>query len=545
MSSKNILYGGDYDRKFVYKSMGDFIMNSLQRNGDRKVLINAATGLTWTSREFLDQVKKYSKVLYGAGVRRNSIIGIVSENRHEVAAIMFASLCLNAITAPINFTYTKRELKHSLDLSKPRLVFVSASVLDNIQEIINELPYVETVISFDKTSSTDRNLINLDELMTRYEDQTFDFEKYIQQPINIREQTSMIFLSSGTTGYSKGVEKSCENLFVCFEQYARNIMNLSDFGYDINTLVLGPWFHVMGFTNLFIVMFSDRFCCVFLPKFEPHLFLKAIQSYKIASIPIPPPIVILLAKSPLVDEYDISTVKYIFTGAAPLSYDVEEQIVKRFKSQIKILRGYGLSEAIITLYTITVQNPPPASVGQLLKGCYGKVIDGNGNALGPKVVGEICHKGLLVMKGYFNNPKATSESIDRDGWFHTGDLGYYDEEHNFFIVDRLKELIKYKGFQVAPAELEGLLLSNPKIKDAGVIGIDDEIAGELPMAYVVKQPNCEITEKEVKDFVAERISKSKWIRGGVKFIDEIPKNPSGKILRRNLRELYKSTRAKL
>lgn len=484
-------------------------------------------------------------MLYGVGVRRNTIIGIVSENRLEVAALMFASLCLNAIPAPINFTYTKNELKHSLGLSEPKLLFVSSIALENILEIINELPYVERVIYFDGPSTVDNNIISLNDFINKYEDRTFDLEKYVQQPINIREQTSMIFLSSGTTGFSKGVETSCENLIVCFEQYAHNIMKLSDLSYDINTLVLGPWFHVMGFTNLFITMFSDRFCCVFLPKFEPHSFLNTIQSYKIVSIPIPPPIVILLAKSPLVEEYDVSSVKYIFTGAAPLSYDVEQQIVKRYKGQIKVLRGYGLSEAIITVYTINVKNPAAGSVGKLLKGCYGKVIDENGNALGPNQVGEICHKGLLVMKGYFKNPRATAESIDSNGWFHTGDLGYYDEDCQFFIVDRLKELIKYKGFQVAPAELEGLLLSNPKIKDAGVIGIYDEIAGELPMAFVVKQPNVEITEDEVKDFVAERISNSKWLRGGVKFIDEVPKNPSGKILRRNLRELYKNTRAKL
>ncbi len=484
-------------------------------------------------------------MLYGIGVRRNSIIGIVSENRHEVATLMFASLCLNAIPAPLNFTYTKNELKHSLDLSAPRYLFVSSIALENIQEIIKELSYVEKVVYIDGLSSTDKSIISLNDLMSQYEDPIFDLDKYVQQSINIREQTSMIFLSSGTTGLSKGVEKSCENLIVCFEQYAHNIMNLSGLGYDINTLVLGPWFHVMGFTNLFIMLFSDRFCCVFLPKFEPHLFLKTIQSYKIASIPIPPPIVVLLAKSPLVDEYDISSLKYIFTGAAPLSYDIEQQIVERYKGQVKVLRGYGLSEAIITVYTINVVNPAPGAVGKLLKGCYGKVIDDNGNAVGPNIVGEICHKGLLVMKGYFKNVKATAESIDRDGWFHTGDLGYYDKDHQFFIVDRLKELIKYKGFQVAPAELEGILLSNPKIKDAGVIGIYDEVAGELPMAYVVRQPNAEITEKEVKGFVSERISNSQWLRGGVKFVDEIPKNPSGKILRRNLRELYKNTKAKL
>lgn len=149
------------------------------------------------------------------------------------------------------------------------------------------------------------------------------------------------------------------------------------------------------------------------------------------------------------------------------------------------------------------------------------------------------------MKGYLANDKATRETIDKDGWLRTGDLGYFDDDSQFYIVDRLKELIKYRGFQVAPAELEALLLTHPKIKDCGVIGIPDEFSGELPMAFVVKQSDEILSEKEVKDFVAKHVNKSKWLHGGVKFIDEIPKNPSGKILRRELRDLYKSMKAKL
>jgi len=168
-----------------------------------------------------------------------------------------------------------------------------------------------------------------------------------------------------------------------------------------------------------------------------------------------------------------------------------------------------------------------------------------GKSLGPNKVGELCMKGPFLMKWYINNPQATAETIDKDGWLHTGDIAYYDEDNQFFIVDRLKELIKFKGFQVAPAELEGLLLSNPKIKDAGVIGIPDEIAGELPFAFVVKQPGDTLTEQEVKDFVAKNVSNTKWLRGGVKFVDEIPKNPIGKIMRRDLKDLYKSMKAKL
>lgn len=174
-----------------------------------------------------------------------------------------------------------------------------------------------------------------------------------------------------------------------------------------------------------------------------------------------------------------------------------------------------------------------------------KVIDENGKSLGPNQRGELCFKGNRIMKGYANDTEATKNTIDKDGWLHSGDIAYYDEDKQFYIVDRLKELIKYNANQVAPAEIEALLLSLSKVKDCGVIGIPDEKAGELPFAFVVKQPGAELTEKEVIQFVAEQASKTKQLRGGVKFIDEIPRNPSGKLLRREMREMYKSLKAKL
>ena len=198
---------------------------------------------------------------------------------------------------------------------------------------------------------------------------------------------------------------------------------------------------------------------------------------------------------------------------------------------------FGILNAVATI--------KPGSVGEPDRGVYVKVIDEAGKSLGVNKPGEICFKADRIMKGYINDPKATSETIDKDGWLHSGDIGYYDEDKQFYIVDRLKELIKYKAFQVAPAEVEALLLSNPKVKDCGVIGVPDEESGELPMAFVVKQPGTTLTEQDVTKFVAENASKPKWLHGGVKFIDEIPKNPSGKILRRELRELFKSSRAKL
>ena len=229
-----------------------------------------------------------------------------------------------------------------------------------------------------------------------------------------------------------------------------------------------------------------------------------------------------------------------------MSKEVHDGVVARFHSNLAITQGYGMSETTLGVMTQVYDikqkeiNNKPGSVGAILKGVYAKVIDENGAALGPNQRGELCFKGPMVMKGYIGNEQATEEAI-KDGWLHTGDVGYYDEDKQFFIVDRIKELIKYKAFQSAPAEIEAILLSHPKIKDAGVIGIPDEECGELPLAYVVKQPNVKLTEKEVIDFVAELLSKPKHLHGGVRFIEEIPKNASGKILRKDLREFYRKT----
>lgn len=206
-----------------------------------------------------------------------------------------------------------------------------------------------------------------------------------------------------------------------------------------------------------------------------------------------------------------------------------------------IRQGYGLSEATLSLTVQSDGHDTPGSVGTVRADTYAKVIDTEtGKPLGPNQRGELCFKGDVIMKGYVGDKKATEQTIDSDGWLHTGDIGYYDEEFNFFVVDRIKELIKYKGFQVPPAEIEALLLTHPKIKDAAVIGIPDEASGELPMAFVVKHGTDNLTQKEVMDFISERASPAKRLHGGVRFIDEIPKNPTGKILRRVLRDMVKN-----
>lgn len=253
----------------------------------------------------------------------------------------------------------------------------------------------------------------------------------------------------------------------------------------------------------------------------------------------------MLSKSQLVDKYDLSSLKVIWCGAAPLSKEIENDVQRRLN--IPVMRqGYGMTEGTFAFCGQTDQRRTSGSVGVLRLGVFGRVVNTEtSECLGAYAQGELQFKGNCLMKGYVGNDAATRDTIDADGWLHTGDVGYYDDNGEWYIVDRIKELIKYKAFQVAPAEIEAILLANAQIKDAGVIGVPDESAGECAMAFIVKQPNVELSEKEVIDYVAERVSHPKRLHGGVRFISEIPKNPSGKILRRKLREIVQPKKSKL
>jgi len=277
---------------------------------------------------------------------------------------------------------------------------------------------------------------------------------------------------------------------------------------------------------------------VTIPRFDLEQFLQVMQDYGVALAHLVPPIVLALAKHPIVDRYDLSKLKMIISAAAPLGEDVARACAERLGCPV--LQGYGLTETSPATH-VSPEVPEkikPAAVGPCVPNTESKVVDiSTGAELGPDQNGEIWVRGPQVMKGYLNNPEATAATIDAEGWLHTGDIGYADEDGYFYIVDRVKELIKYKGFQVAPAELEALLLSHPAIADAAVIPSPDEEAGEIPKAFVVLRG--EVTADEIMAFVAERVAPHKKIRR-VEFVEQIPKSAAGKILRRVLVERERS-----
>jgi acyl-CoA synthetase (AMP-forming)/AMP-acid ligase II len=293
-----------------------------------------------------------------------------------------------------------------------------------------------------------------------------------------------------------------------------------------------PFFHIYGAIWLMNLPLYRGATVVTMPRFELTAFLQVMQDYRISAALLVPPIVLALTKHPLVDEFDLSSLEWIGCGAAPLSPELEQACGKRLDCRIS--QGYGLTETSCNTHRVTddLVGQMPGEVGPLVPNTECRIVDvATAEDVGFGELGELLVRGPQIMKGYLNNPQATALTIDRNGWLHTGDVARIEENGALRIVDRIKELIKYKAYQIAPAELEALLLTHPVITDAAVIALPDEEAGEVPKAFVVT--NGSITPEEVTEYVAEHVAPYKRVRA-VEIIDEIPKAPSGKILRRVL-----------
>ncbi|KAJ8067845.1 hypothetical protein OCU04_003438 [Sclerotinia nivalis] len=367
------------------------------------------------------------------------------------------------------------------------------------------------------------------------------------EDIDPKETVCCLNYSSGTTGVPKGVMITHYNYVANAVQYR----HLHELHADIEKrnkkakwLCFLPLYHAMGQT-IFCTVAPKRGIPVYImKKFDFKEMLEAVQKYKITVLNMVPPVVVMLVKSPLTEQYDLSSVTDMGSGAAPLSGEVIEAAEKLWPNgRVKLTQGWGMTEATCSILGCDPRlDPLPNTVGELNANCRSKIVN-------PETLeevkqgerGEILVQAPNIMKGYWNKPEATHETIvnSPDGrWLRTGDIAYVDSQNNFYIVDRMKELIKVKGNQVAPAELEALLLEHPGIADAAVIGVTIG-EGEAPRAYVVKIGDGNVTEEEVMKWVEERTTRFKWLKGGVVFLEAIPKNPSGKILRKVLREKAK------
>ncbi|GMS84716.1 hypothetical protein PENTCL1PPCAC_6891, partial [Pristionchus entomophagus] len=346
------------------------------------------------------------------------------------------------------------------------------------------------------------------------------------------DSTAYLPYSSGTTGTPKGVMMSHRGfntmMRLIIDHWEREIYpmlnNPEEFEWRNERMMLNlPFYHAFGFGNLLWSLIVGSTGIV-MEKFSRRPYLTAIQKYRPRMLLMVPPIVVFLTKQTMVSEYDLSSIECIVTAAAPLGKDLCEEFLARHPYVKYLTQAYGMTELGVLSHVPLLENRETNGAAGVVASYFEQkiVCPTTGDTLDIGEKGELCVKSPTVMSGYLGREEATKGAIDEGGWMHTGDIGYVDSLGRTFIVDRLKELIKVKGYQVPPAELEDLLLSHPGVADVAIIGIPDERNGELVRAYIVKKED-NLEEKDVVDFVSEMVSDYKHITGGVFFIDEIPK----------------------
>jgi acyl-CoA synthetase (AMP-forming)/AMP-acid ligase II len=490
--------------------------------GDKAALIDAPTGETITFSGLATLIRRAAGGLAARGFGKGDVLAIYSTNTLHYPVAFHGAAHVGGIVTTINPMYTPDELARQLRDSSARFILTLGPFLEKAREAAEAAGGIDEIFTFDgaEGSTPFSDLLAADEM---------------KEAASVDPAKDLVALpySSGTTGISKGVMLTHRNLVANMCQIAGTKSRSREIDDKDTLIAVLPFFHIYGMGVIMNYALSKGANIVILPRFDLEAFLDAIQRHKVTYAHVVPPILVALAKHPLVSAYDLSSLDVINSGAAPLGEDLAKAVEDRIGCIVS--QGYGLTETSPVTHHASNKKKggfPHASIGPSLPNTEVMIADtSTGKALGVGEQGELRIRGPQVMRGYLGQPEATALTIDADGWLHTGDVAYVDEHGNCFIVDRVKELIKYKGYQVAPAELEAVLLTHPHIKDAAVIRSPDEEAGEVPKAFVVSDGS--VSAQDVMDFVAERVAPHKKIRR-VEFVDEVPKSASGKILRRVL-----------
>jgi acyl-CoA synthetase (AMP-forming)/AMP-acid ligase II len=497
------------------------VFRHAERLRDKPAIVDLGSGTTYTYGELLERVRRLSSGLAARRFGRGDVLAIMAPNIAEYPVAFHGTAMAGGVVTTLNPLYTAEEIGFQLRDSGARFLVTVPALADKAREAA-ALASVEEVFAFGDADG----VTAFDALLS---------DGPVPEPtIDPASDLAALPYSSGTTGFSKGVMLTHRNLVANLAQ----VSAMQPVSEDEVLIAVLPFFHIYGMQVIMNHGLYSGATVVSMPRFEIEAFLQALQDHRVTRAYVAPPIVLGLAKHPSVANYDLSSLKIVFSGAAPLDGDTAQQAAER--TGARVAQGYGLTETSPVTHNVPDDEPlvVPGSIGPPLPNTECRIVDiESGEDLGANLDGELWIRGPQVMKGYLKNEAATASCIDADGFFHTGDIAHVDERGEFFIVDRLKELIKYKGYQVPPAELEALLLSHPAVADAAVIGLPDAENGEIPKGFVVLRE--EVSADEIMAFIAERVAPYKKLRA-LEVVDEIPKSASGKILRRLLRDREKA-----
>ncbi|KAM3964022.1 luciferin 4-monooxygenase-like [Aphomia sociella] len=509
--------------------LGKILMQSFKDDLSFVMQIDGATGESMTNREVLKKSIQCAISLRNLGLQTGDVMILMAPNHLDLAIPYYAALYLGVVIAAVDRTLGINELKGTINVDRPKLILCQSEKAPEIQIVLNELELDTTIITFDKGDY----LCSFNEFLEQYGN-TKAVENFKPNEFDPEETIALLIATSGTTGLPKAAAVTHKNLAITGPYLWTRFFN---FPTPTRMALIGAPLQWLTALSNFLLSPILRFTRLqsSLPLTEEHaIFL--INKYRPTFTVVSPTFISTLLKPENKDQCDLSCFELILLGGSAVPTTLLDQI-KKISPEIEVMDCYGMSE--LTNVAFLGDDPPPGSSGKRL-GCFQYRlinVETQEDILEPNVPGELWVKGPGVFKEYYNNPEATADAFADDRWFKTGDIFYRDENWNYFFVERLKLLLKYKSYQISPVEVERVIRQHPGISDVAVTSIPDPECGDLPVACIVPKLGQNVSAQEIKDLVKESLSDSKQLRGGVIFLNEIPITASTKIHRRKLKEM--------
>nr|AHI15918.1 4-coumarate:CoA ligase 2 [Dryopteris fragrans] len=509
-------------------TLHDYIFQQASLYPDKPCIIEHSTGKEYSYAEVESISRRIAAGLAHLGIKQGDVVMLLLPNCFEFVVLFFGISMRGAVATTANPLYKPAEIHRQVQTANVRLIVTQAAFCRKLAEECEQHIQILTIDSVVEGFQHVSVLLEADE-KSFPDDVVIDSDDVIALPF-----------SSGTTGLPKGVMLTHKSLITSVAQQVDGENPNLHFSSEDVVLCVLPLIHIFSLNSVLLCSMRAGASVAIMQRFDVVALLQFIQKHRVTVMAVVPPIVLAITKCATADQFDMSSVKKVLSGAAPMGKELEDAFRARLPNAV-IGQGYGMTEAgpVLSMCSSFAKYPTPVkpgSCGTVVRNAEMKVVDTEtGVSVSYNQPGEICIRGKQIMKGYLNNSEATAYTIDKDGWLHSGDVGLVDEDEEVFIVDRVKEIIKYKGYQVPPAELEAMLIGHPGIHDAAVVPELDDAAGELPVAFVVRSNGSDISEDEIKQYIAKQVVFYKRICK-VYFTEVIPKSPTGKILRRELKK---------
>lgn len=521
---ENNVYKGEIKSTYNYKSIGEIIWDKIKSHGDKIVHLDACTEQVVTYTELQDKILRCALWLQEQGIKLNDVVSVCTNNHFNSIVPCLAAIYINAIFNPWNENMDLQNTLHVMKLTTPKVIFCTEKSANVILSAVKMSNSNTTVVIY----GDHFDAISFSDILSMYSDAKVATFQYIE--CNDMKKTMCIMHSSGTTGMPKAVELS--NYCLLYMSENKNI----DF-----TNAVSIWFSSLYWITgiiMNLMAIAQGAKIILYPEFDEEMICLLIEKYKITVTFLSTSMVNRILKAGYIKEFSLSSLKVILFSGALINVKVQEEI-KCILPHVQLLQIFGMTE-LGGFGTMQSSNHKNGSCGTVLQNVQIKIVDPiSEKVLGPNQLGELWIKTAFMMNGYYRNLEATKNTVDEQGWLHSGDIGYIDKDGELFVMDRIKDLIKYRGYQISPGEIESVLLSHPAVFEVAVTAIPHTTDDEHPIAYVTKMPGAEVMEQELIDLVANNMMDQCRLRGGVIFLNALPHTISGKIAKKELKAMAK------